>query len=126
VYLRYYLHTGEWPDTDAKRTGFDPERETYYRLSSSTSRISWASTSARQVNPPRDRRTILRSLNRGNRLPLDAFAKKSCTRAADVEDFERYIRHELGMQQLAEVTGLGGALVTPQEAQTLYEREHQN
>jgi len=32
VYLRYYLHTGEWPDTDAKRTGFDPERETYYRL----------------------------------------------------------------------------------------------
>jgi len=42
-----------------------------------------------------------------------------------VEDFERFIRHELGMQQLIAVTGLGGKLVTPQEARALYERERQ-
>ena len=33
VYLRYFFMSGNWPDgEDAKRNGFDPMRETYYRL----------------------------------------------------------------------------------------------
>src|SRR6185436_11262120 len=41
------------------------------------------------------------------------------------EDLERFIRHELALQQLISVAGLSGKLVTPQEAQSIYEREHQ-
>jgi len=41
------------------------------------------------------------------------------------EDFERYLHHYLGIQQLVSVVALGGQLVTPQEAQFLYVRDHQ-
>lgn len=125
VYLRYYLNTGEWPDTDGKRTGFDPERETYYRLllihKQEQLGIHVSSESVARIA-----NSILRSLNKGNPLPLDVFAKQVLLqRGLAVEDFERFVRHELGMQQLVAVTGLSGKLVTPQETQALYEREHQ-
>lgn len=42
-----------------------------------------------------------------------------------VDDFERYIRHFLGIQELITTYGLSGRLVTPQEAKAFYEREHQ-
>jgi peptidyl-prolyl cis-trans isomerase D len=45
---------------------------------------------------------------------------------ADEEDFERFLRHDLGIRQLASVVALSGKLVTPEEARALYEREHQD
>src|SRR5579883_185460 len=42
-----------------------------------------------------------------------------------VEDFERYVRHFLGIQELITTYGLSGRLITPQEAKAFYEREHQ-
>jgi hypothetical protein len=42
-----------------------------------------------------------------------------------VGDFERYIRHFLGIQELMSTFGLSGRLITPQEAKALYERDHQ-
>jgi hypothetical protein len=41
-----------------------------------------------------------------------------------VDDFERYVRHFLGIQELINTYGLSGRLITPQEAKSLYEREH--
>src|SRR5262245_21589747 len=32
VMLGYFLSTGEWPTEEARKRGFDPLRETYYRL----------------------------------------------------------------------------------------------
>ena len=125
MYLRYYLSTGEWPDTDAKRTGFELERETYFRLlliqKQEQLGIHVSSESVARIA-----NNILHSINRGNPVPLEVFEKQVLfARGLTVADFERYIRHELGQQQLIAVTGLGGRLVTPQEAQALYEREHQ-
>jgi peptidyl-prolyl cis-trans isomerase D len=40
-------------------------------------------------------------------------------------DFERYARHEVGIQHLVSVIGLSGKLVPPQEAELLYRRENQ-
>ena len=42
-----------------------------------------------------------------------------------VSDFERYVRHFLGIQELMSSFGMSGRLVTPQEAKALYERDHQ-
>jgi peptidyl-prolyl cis-trans isomerase D len=42
-----------------------------------------------------------------------------------MDDFERYVRHFVGIQELINTFGLSGKLVTPQEAKALYEREHQ-
>src|SRR5258706_15920282 len=33
IFLHYFwISGGNWPDADARRSGFDVERETYYRL----------------------------------------------------------------------------------------------
>lgn len=41
------------------------------------------------------------------------------------KDFERFVRHEVGIQHLITVAGLSGKLVTPQEAETVFRREHE-
>jgi peptidyl-prolyl cis-trans isomerase D len=56
---------------------------------------------------------------------LDDFAKSILSRKnLTIEDFHRYIRHDVGVQQLASLASLGGNLVTPQEVRSLYEREY--
>jgi hypothetical protein len=42
-----------------------------------------------------------------------------------MDDIERFVRHELGVQELINAVGMSGKLVTPQEAKGLYEREHE-
>lgn len=44
----------------------------------------------------------------------------------DLGDFDRFLRHELGNEQLQRLAGMAGSLVTPQEAETLYRLEHQD
>jgi hypothetical protein len=39
-------------------------------------------------------------------------------------DFERYVRHELGIQHLVQLAGATGRMVTPQEAEMEYRQEH--
>ncbi|MBI4663811.1 MAG: peptidyl-prolyl cis-trans isomerase [Verrucomicrobia bacterium] len=41
------------------------------------------------------------------------------------EDFQRFVRHEVGIQHLMALTGLSGTLVTPQEAEIIYRRENE-
>jgi peptidyl-prolyl cis-trans isomerase D len=40
-------------------------------------------------------------------------------------DFERYVRHQVGIQHLAAVVGAPGKLVTPQETEEAYRTEHE-
>jgi hypothetical protein len=40
-------------------------------------------------------------------------------------DFERFLRHEAGLQHLVELCGLAGRLTTPQEAEAIFRREHE-
>lgn len=40
-------------------------------------------------------------------------------------DFERFLRHEAGLQHLVELSGVAGRLTTPQEAEIIYRREHE-
>ncbi|HXG48903.1 MAG TPA: hypothetical protein VNO52_14870, partial [Methylomirabilota bacterium] len=40
------------------------------------------------------------------------------------EDFERYMRHQAGLQQLALAAGISSKFVSPQDAEVIYRREH--
>ena len=42
-----------------------------------------------------------------------------------LDDFERFVRHYMGMQELIATVGLDGRLVTPQELRDVYRRENQ-
>jgi len=43
----------------------------------------------------------------------------------DLSDFDRFLRHYLGMEQMMMSAGVSGKLVTPQEAETMYKLENQ-
>ena len=70
---------------------------------------------------------MLRSFGRnGQPVPMDAFVKQLLQpEGLTADDFKRFVRHDLVIQQLIQTMGLPGELVTPQEAAAAYEREHQ-
>jgi len=125
VLLSYFMSTGEWPDGPRKNPNFDLEREVYFRLLL----IQKQNELGIEVSDEAVARTAaerMRALNRGNPVPLDAFAKNIIAQKnLTLEDFQRFVRHDVGIQQLMAVTSLGGNLVTPQEIRSFYEREHQ-
>ena len=69
---------------------------------------------------------MLRSFERGGITSPAMFIERVLQpRGLSVEDFERYIRHFVGVQELINAYGLPGRLITPKEGRSLYEREHQ-
>jgi hypothetical protein len=68
----------------------------------------------------------MRAVNRGNPVTVAEFETQLLgPQRLNFGDFERYIRHDLGIQQLLTVAGAGGDLVTPQEIEALYRRDFQ-
>lgn len=125
VYLMYFFSSGSWPDKGRTVAGFDVQRETYFRLllvqKQEEMGVHVSEEAVAKVASER-----LRAINRGNPVPPEVFATQVLApQGLSLADLERYLRHELGVQQLASVLGLGGELVTPQEVHALYERENQ-
>lgn len=134
VYLNYFLARGRWPDRDpeAKQMNFDLQREVYFRLMLiAKQREAGIHVAQEAVN--RLAAEILSSSTRGGIRTSEEFARvmndfekrvlneRGLTRV----DFERFLRHELGTQQLATTLGVTGRLITPQEAEALFRREHE-
>jgi len=125
VSLRYFFMSGTFPSAESKNSGFDPMRETYYRLllihKQKDFGIHLSSESIAQTA-----RNMLRPLQKANINSPDVFVKQILEpRGFQVDDFERFVRHEMGIQELVSTIALSGKLVTPQEARGLYEREHE-
>lgn len=125
VQLQYFLRNGQWPNKGGKRLGFDEERETYIRLLI-IRKLEELGIHAKTEAVAKTASQLLRSFNRGEPLPLEVFSKQILAPARmTVQDFQRYLRHELGIQQLIAMAGLNGELVTPQEVRALYARENE-
>jgi parvulin-like peptidyl-prolyl isomerase len=125
VYLRYFFSSGKWPDEDARKSGFDPMRESYQWLLLTQKQEQY------NVNVSPDvaaqfARDMLRPFERmGVNSPEVFFKQVLQPKGFRVDDFERFVRHYLGIQQLIATVGISGKLVTPDEAKGLYIREHQ-
>ncbi|HEX4644041.1 MAG TPA: SurA N-terminal domain-containing protein, partial [Verrucomicrobiae bacterium] len=122
VFIGYFLNSGQWPDKDtsAKQMGFNAQRETYLRLFF----IAKEKEAGIQVDTATVAHMIANILRGGS---FDAFVEKYLRpEGLNGGDFEVFLRHELGKEELARVTGLSGRMVTPQEAEMLYRREHQD
>ncbi len=118
VYLNYFFKYGAWPDRDGQRTGFDEQREV----------AEWVFLvrKEKEHNISIDGGTValaakntLRNFENHSQMSAEALAQQHA------DDLERYIRHELGREQLFSLIGLSGQLVTTPEARSMYEREHQ-
>ncbi|HEU5124340.1 MAG TPA: SurA N-terminal domain-containing protein [Verrucomicrobiae bacterium] len=121
--LAYFLSYGRWPESNPA-SGFDPDRETYQRLFF-LKKIKDYNIQVDSESVAQAARNILTQAGRGQAVPLDAFVDQVLKGHATAEDFERYVRHQLALQQLISVVTLSSELVTPQEAQALYATFHQ-
>lgn len=124
VYLNYFLNSGEWPDSDSARTGFDAQRETYFRLFLIQKQEDMGIYVGQDV-VAQVAGGVIRNFARDGADGLTAFKKTVLEpRRMTMADFERFIRHTVGNQQLAAAVGTSGRIITPDEIRAIYEREH--
>ena len=126
IYLRYFFMSGgRWPGDDAKKMGFDPERETYQWLLLIQKEEQLGIHIGSDVVAQIAKNMLSQFQKDGVTSPAIFVQKVLQPQGLQVEDFERFVRHYVGIQELIATIGLSGELVTPQEAKALYEREHQ-
>jgi hypothetical protein len=115
VFLIYFFGSrGSWPDKGRPVSGFDVEKETYLRLILIQKQAEMGVHVSEEVLAKvANEQLHARWLNRGNPLPPDLFANQVLApQGLTLDDFARYIRHEIGIQQIASVLGLGGELLS--------------
>ncbi|HWQ92148.1 MAG TPA: peptidyl-prolyl cis-trans isomerase [Clostridia bacterium] len=126
VYLRYFLMTGRWPDEEARRMGFDLERETYQwlLLQQKADQLGIQPSPATVEDQARQ---MIRPLEQmGVSSPSIFFQQVLAPNRLTAEDYERFVRNYIRIQELIATVGLSGKLVTPAEVKELYIRENQD
>ena len=125
-YLYYWMRNGQWPDKTASATPEENEQGIYVRLllEGKARQLGIFVNENALVAAAND---FLRSLGRnGQPVAMDQFLERYLApEGLGVTDLENFLRDELLVQQMVQVLGLTGALVTPQEAGQLYDRENQ-
>ncbi len=120
----YWERNHQFPTASANR--LEIERGTYQRLllSAKAKELGIHVSDDAVVAQAND---FLRVIG-GDRGPakMSDFVDRLLTPAGlDVSDFQRYIARSLAIEQLIQTLGLSGALVTPQEAAELFNRDNQ-
>ncbi len=124
-YIFYRIHYNQWPDKNPNLSKNDLEREIYihllFNLKAADLGIHISDDVVEQTAAE-----MLRSFGRnGQPVPMDVFVKQFLQpEGLTADDFARYVRHDLVIQQLVQTVGLPGELITPQVAVAEYEREH--
>src|SRR6185436_14842297 len=118
--LTHFMRTGgrEWPgnDENANRT---LQRDAIFRLFL-LDRIKDLEISVSENAVARAARERLGD------FPAEKFeAEYLHNQGLNLEDFERYIRHEAEIQQLVSVAAASSKLLQPREAEILYRKEHE-
>jgi hypothetical protein len=124
--LSYLFQRRTWPDKNANMSQKDVDQETYIRLFliqkaadlGFYASLDAAATAANQL--------LLSLARKGQTLSVSDFATQVLQpEGMTAADFESFARNDVVIQQLIQTIGSSGALITPQEAAGLYQREHQ-
>ena len=125
VNLHFFLTSGHWLNEDRKRSESDVEREVYNWLLLTQKQDQLGIHVSDEAAAEMARHLIQPFQRMGITSPTVFIEKVLPQQQLDVSDFERYLRHFVGIQELISTFGLSGRLITPQEAKSLYERENQ-
>lgn len=121
----FYASNGRWPGQGQPLQGYDPDRETFQRILL-VKKIAEFGIHVSEDAVAQAANARMRAVNRGNPVSLAEFEKLVLNPAkVTIADFERFIRHELAIQQLFATISAGGDLITPAEVEKLYRREFQ-
>lgn len=122
VELRSFFMSGRWPD-DREKKNLDEETYKWLLL---VQKQNQAGIRVGDEVAAQTARGMLSQLQRAGITSPEIFIKQVLQpHNMDLNDFERFVRHYLGVQELISIIGLSGKLVTPQEARALYQREHE-
>jgi hypothetical protein len=126
--LNFWMMSGRWPDEDqASRQMFNVDRQLRERLfflealkeqNIEVSDEAVADWIARNF-PDREQGRFSPAL-------YQQFLQTTLPHVGMTEaDFVKFVRHQVGMQQILSVAGVTGGLVPPREAEALYRRENE-
>jgi hypothetical protein len=130
-FLSYWLQNGEWPDKNPSITTLQIQQQTYsYLLINQKARdLGIYVNDDAVVTAANDllRSPALMQLFHTSQPvpPVEFLRQVLAPEGFTAADFQRSIRTRLAVDQLMNVLGLPGALITPQEAGALYDRENQ-
>jgi hypothetical protein len=125
AYNRFYSSGGRWTGASDNVSGQDLEVRTYQRIFLiQKARELGIEVSDEAVLAAANRR--MSELARGNPVPAADFEREVLARdRLTLADFERFIRNEIAIQQLATVVAAGADLLPPAEVEKMYRREFQ-
>jgi hypothetical protein len=118
--LGYFMRSGgrEWPSGDAQ-TGKQLERDTISRL------LILKKVQELDIHAS-DESVALAAHDRLRDFPIKQFEKEYLLpQGFTIEDFESFLRHELEVQQLFNTAALSGKLFSPQEAEKIFRKDHE-
>ena len=118
VYLRNFLERGQWPDRNS-----DTEQETYVWLFF-VQKLNDLGIHVPKETVAKVANNYVRHLNQGNLMSLADFSKKYLEpHGLTADDFDRYLQHVLGREQLKLMVGVSGNLTPMEEIRAIYTRE---
>ncbi len=124
--LFYFFRNHEWPDRNPNIKGQELDEQIYLRmmLAQKAKSLGIYVTDTAAAKAAGD---LLRSLTRDGRpYPTAEFVSTYLApENLTADDFERFARNDVAIQQMIQMLGLPGALITPQEALAAYQHEHQ-
>ena len=125
-YISYWLRNGAFPDKNPNITRSEMDFESYRNLMLAEKARALGIHVSEEAQAEMAKE-VLRSLGRnGQSVRMSEFLERVLQpEGLTAGDFEAFIRDDLTVQQLVQALGLSGALVPPQEAGQLYDREHQ-
>jgi hypothetical protein len=130
-FIFYWEQTGEWPDKSPNITPDQLEQQIYSYLVMQLKAKDLGihvgdDAAAAAANDLLRSRNIMQTLGASQPVPPQTFIDQVLTpEGFTAADFERSIRARVAINQLVDVLGLSGTLITPQEAGSLYNREYQ-
>lgn len=125
VDLAHFMMTGRWLHDDRKDSRSDPEREVYQWLLLLQKQEQLGIHVSEDAAAQTGQQMVHAFERQGITSPSVFIERILQPNGLQLDDFERYVRHFIGVQELINTFGLSGKLITPQEAKALYEREYQ-
>ncbi len=125
-YLFYWIRNRDWPDRNPNIKEQDLEEQIYLRLMLTQKADALGIYVGDKAAADAASEMLLSLGRNGQSVPFQAFVKQVLTqKGLTADDFERFARNDVVIQQLIQTLGLTGSLITPQEAAAAYQREHQ-
>jgi hypothetical protein len=125
-FIYYWVRTHEFPGKNKNFTRADLDKETYLRLMLTAKAQSLGIHVSDEAAAAAANELLGSLAGNGQSVPLSMFVERVLQpEGLTAADFQGFVRDDLVIQQLVQTLGLSGALVPPQEAGQLYDREHQ-